>query len=95
LRISPNPDEDHAKKEITMPYRVYSGPRGSETLSPLEKDRWLFKEYAALDDALGWAQHVNDHGGVALLIEGDDGTILNKREIAAALSSGERQPSRA
>ncbi len=48
-----------------------------------------------MDDALGWAQHVHDHGGVALLIEGDDGTILNKREIAAALSSGERQPSRA
>ena len=78
-----------------MRYRVYSGPRGSQSMSPLEKDRWLFKEYAALDDALGWAQHVHDHGGVALLIEGDDGTILNKREIAAALSSGERQPSRA
>ncbi|TMJ54944.1 MAG: hypothetical protein E6G84_01940 [Alphaproteobacteria bacterium] len=59
-----------------MRYRVYSGPRGSESASPLEKDRWLFKEYAALDDALGWAQHVHDHGGVALLIEGDDGTIL-------------------
>jgi hypothetical protein len=78
-----------------MRYRVYSGPRGSESASPLEKDHWLFKEYAALDDALGWAQHVHDHGGVALLIEGDDGTILNKREIAAALSTGERQPSRA
>jgi hypothetical protein len=71
-----------------MRYRVYSGPRGSESMSPLEKDRWLFKEYAALDDALGWAQHISDHGGVALLIEGDDGTIMNKREIAAALSSG-------
>jgi len=93
--IRPDGSRDHAKEEIIMRYRVYSGPRGSESVSPLEKDRWLFKEYAALDDALGWAQHVNDHGGVALLIEGDDGTILNKREIAAALSSGERQPSRA
>jgi hypothetical protein len=84
-----------AKEEITMRYRVYSGPRGSESMSPLERDGWLFKEYAALDEALGWAQHITDHGGVALLIEGDDGTILNKREIAAALASGERQPSRA
>ena len=77
-----------------MRYRVYSGPRGSESVSPLEKDRWLL-EYAALEDALGWAQHVSDHGGVALLIEGDDGTLMNKREITAALSYGERQPSRA
>ena len=77
-----------------MRYRVYSGPRGSESVPPLEKDRWLFKEYAALDDALGWAQHVNAKGGVALLIEGDDGTILSKREIVAALSSREREPSR-
>jgi hypothetical protein len=77
-----------------MRYRVYSGPRGSEALSPLDKDRWLFKEYAVLDEALGWAHHVNEHGGVALLIEGDDGTILDKREIAAALSSAERQLSR-
>ena len=77
-----------------MRYRVYSGPRGSETIAPLEKDRWLFKEYTALDDALGWAQHIGDRGAVALLIEGDDGTLLNKREIAAALSSRERSPVR-
>jgi hypothetical protein len=94
-RPTARPPGHHAKEEITMRYRVYSGPRGSESVSALERDRWLFKEYAVLDDALGWAQHVNDHGGVALLIEGDDGTIMNKREIAAALGSGERQPSRA
>ena len=77
-----------------MRYRVYSGPRGCETIPPLEKDGWLFKEYSDLDDALGWAQHISDRGGVALLIEGDDGTLLNKREIAAALSSRERTPAR-
>jgi hypothetical protein len=70
-----------------MRYRVYSGPRGSQTLSPTEKDRWLFKEYASLDEAFGWAQHVNDHSGVALLIEGDDGTLLHKQEIADALGA--------
>ena len=28
-------------------YRVYSGPAGSETLSPLDKGRHLFKECAS------------------------------------------------
>ena len=78
-----------------MRYRVYSGPRGSKDVSPIDKGRLLFKEYAQLDEAFGWAQHVNDHGGVALLIEGDDGTSLNRRDIAHALSSRERQPRRA
>jgi hypothetical protein len=77
-----------------MRYRVYSGPRGSKDVSPLEKDRLLFKEYAQLDEAFGWAKHVNDHGGVALLIEGDDGTRLDRRDIAQALSGRERQPQR-
>jgi hypothetical protein len=68
-----------------MRYRVYSGPRGSDAVSPLEKDRLLFKEYASLDDALSWARHVDGHGGVALLIEGDDGTMMDKRDIVNAL----------
>lgn len=78
-----------------MRYRVYSAPRGSEDPSPIAKDRLLFKEYAGLDEAFGWAQHVLDHGGVALLIEGDDGTSLNRHDIAHALSSRERRPHRA
>jgi hypothetical protein len=56
-------------------------------LPATQKDRWLFKEYGGLDEALGWAQHVNQNGGVALLIEGDDGTIMHKQEIASALGS--------
>jgi len=66
-----------------MSYRAYSGPRGSETISPLEKDKLLYKEFDKLDDALAWARHVNGSGRVALLIEGDDGTSLSRREIAA------------
>ncbi len=73
-----------------MRYRVYSGPRGSEALSPLSKDRHLFKEYGTLDEAMNWAHHVNTTGHVALLIEGDDGTHLSKEEIAAALKHSER-----
>jgi hypothetical protein len=68
-----------------MTYRAYSGPLGSETISPLEKDRLLYKEFDRLDDAMAWARHVNAGGRVALLIEGDDGTHLGRREIAAAL----------
>ena len=68
-----------------MSYRVYSGPRGSESISPLEKDRHLFKEFSLLDEAMSWARHVNGSGRVTLLIEGDDGTRLNKQQVAAAL----------
>jgi len=68
-----------------MTYRVYSGPRGSETITPSEKDRHLFKEFGLLDEAMSWARHVNESGRVTLLIEGDDGTRLTKQQIAAAL----------
>ena len=68
-----------------MGYRVYSGPRGSESISPLEKDRHLFKEFSLLDEAMSWARHLNGSGRVTLLIEGDDGTRLNKQQVAAAL----------
>ena len=72
-----------------MTYRVYSGPRGSQSISPLEKDRHLFKEFSVLDEAMSWARHVNDSGRVALLIEGDDGTRLTKQQIVAALKNPE------
>ncbi len=68
-----------------MRYRVYSGPRGSADVSPLEKEQLLFKEFTALDDALSWAHHVEEGGRVPLLIEGDDGTKMDKRAIANAL----------
>jgi hypothetical protein len=75
-----------------MTYRTYSGPPGSESISPLEKDRLLYKEFNTLDDALAWARHVNEGGRVALLIEGDDGTRLGKRDIAGALHHGQAPP---
>jgi hypothetical protein len=67
-------------------YRAYGGPRGSEAIAPLEKDRLLYKEFDTLDDALTWARHLNQGDRVALLIEGDDGTRLGKRDIAARSS---------
>ena len=75
-----------------MQYRVYGGQRGSEAVSPLEKDRLLYKEYATLDEALSWARHLVDRGDVVLPIEGDDGTMMSKLDVADALrhSAGER-----
>ncbi|MGA3307188.1 MAG: hypothetical protein ABSD08_01060 [Xanthobacteraceae bacterium] len=70
-----------------MTYRVYSGPRGSQSISPLEKDRHLYKEFSVLDEAMSWARHINDSGRVALLIEGDDGTRLTKQQIVTALKN--------
>ena len=51
----------------------------------------LFKEFAALDDALSWARHVKQGGRVPLLIEGDDGTQMDRRSIADALGAGQRE----
>jgi hypothetical protein len=73
-----------------MRYRVFIGPPGTETIAPLEKDQFLFKEFGSLDDAFSWARHVNHSGRVTLLIDGDDGTRLTKQEIAAALHTADR-----
>lgn len=72
-------------------YRVYSGPKGSDDISPLAKEKMLFKEFAALDEALSWARHVEQGGRTPLLIEGDDGTRMDRRAIGAALRVGERE----
>jgi hypothetical protein len=77
-----------------MTYRVYSGPRGSQSISPLDKDRHLYKEFSALDEAMNWAGHINKGGRVALLIEGDDGTRLSKQQIVTALKNPDREEDR-
>ena len=73
-----------------MSYRVYSGPPGSPDVTPFDKTQRLFKEFAVLDEALSWARHVGRTGRVALLIEGDDGTRMDRREIGDALGVGAR-----
>ena len=74
-----------------MGYRVYSGPHGTSVPKALERDRMLFKEFSSLDDAMRWAGHVNETGLTALLVEGDDGTHLEKQEITAALRHRETE----
>jgi hypothetical protein len=78
-----------------MAYRVYSGPRGSESISPLDKDHQLYKEFTLLDEAMSWAHHVNESGRVTLLIEGDDGTRITRQQIVSALKSPELEGGRA
>jgi hypothetical protein len=73
-----------------MAYRVYSGPAGAETPSPMERANALYKEFERLDDALSFARHLNDHKHVALLIEGDDGTHIDRGQIAATLHHAEQ-----
>ena len=75
-----------------MTYRVDSGPPGSPDVAPLEKERMLYKEFGLLDEALSWARHVNGRGRTTLLIEGDDGARLTKRDIAQALQHPEYMP---
>jgi hypothetical protein len=51
----------------------------------------LFKECPTLDEALSWARHLEKSGRMPLLIEGGDGTRLDKRAIIGALRIGERE----
>jgi hypothetical protein len=74
-----------------MRYRVCSGPKGSEDVSPTTKDQMLFKEFTSVDEALSWARHVEQGGRVPLLIEGDDGTRMDRRSIVNALRVGMRE----
>jgi hypothetical protein len=78
-------------EEDAVTYKVYIGEPGAEGISPLEKDQWLYKEFTDLDQALGWAQNVRQRGAVPLLIEGDDGTRLDKYAIANALQHREHE----
>ena len=46
---------------------------------------FLHKQFDSLDEALSWAHHIKDTGRTALLIEGDDGTRIDKQQLAKAL----------
>ncbi len=63
-----------------MRFRVYSGPKGSDDVSPIAKEQMLFKELGSLDEALSWSRHVERGGRLPPLIEGDDGTQMDRRD---------------
>lgn len=74
-----------------MQYRVFSGPPGTEDVSAAQREQMLFKAFGTLDEALSWARHLEKSGRMPLLIEGDDGTRLDKRAIIAALRIASRE----
>lgn len=63
-------------------FRAYYGTAGCGTVPPLEKDRWPFKEFTTLDEALLWTQEIVKRGTAVIAIEGNDGTQLSRSEIA-------------
>ena len=73
-----------------MRYRVYSGERDARGLSPRDRSRTPYTEFDYAEDALLWAQRLREHGRVALLVIGDDGTRMGKQEIADAIEPGAR-----
>ncbi len=64
---------------------------GHKTCLRSPKSRCCSRNSASLDEALSWARHVEQGGRVPLLIEGDDGTKMDKRAIADALRVGARE----
>lgn len=75
-------------------FRVYSGPPGSR-LNAVEKSRHLYKIFGSLDEAVDWAHQVRRKGRTALLIEGDDGTHLDRQDLAKVLHHRESERHRA
>jgi hypothetical protein len=63
-------------------YRAYYAAGKCSRVPPLEKDRWPFKQFLNLDEALFWSRAVVKQGTSIVAIEGDDGTQLSKSEIA-------------
>lgn len=74
-----------------MRFRVFSGPQGTADISPIQREQMLFKEFTSLDDALAWARHLDRKGRTPLLIEGDDGTRMDKRAVIDAVRVGARE----
>lgn len=66
-------------------YRVFSAPSGAQQVSPMDKERLLYKEVGSMDEAISWASHMSKTGHAVVSIEGDDGTRLGASEIASAL----------
>jgi hypothetical protein len=78
-------------ENVVMTYRGYCSASKSPIPDALERSLLPFQEFNTLDDALGWAHRIKQHGNVAFLIEGDDGTRLTKTDITSALAHQERE----
>lgn len=66
-------------------YRAYFGTQGCGIPSPLEKERWPSRTFSAIEEALVWAERVAKRGVVVVSIDENDGTRLNRTDIASRL----------
>jgi hypothetical protein len=61
-------------------YTVYFGPEGTGVRAA----QLSAKRFSTLHDALLWAHGVAARGKAVIRLEGDDGTDLNRNELACA-----------
>jgi hypothetical protein len=62
-------------------YTVYFGPRGT---GELRKTPLSSKRFSSMPEALLWAHGISARGSSVIRLEGDDGTDLNRDELACA-----------
>ena len=74
-----------------MRYRVYSGPKGSGEVGPWRRTTCCSRNSPGSTTRWPGRATSERNGRVPLLIEGDDGTRMNKRAIADALRVGTRE----
>jgi hypothetical protein len=65
----------------TAMYTVYIGPRGT---GGLRKAQLSSKRFSSLPEALIWAHDLSARGNSVIRLEGDDGTDLNRNDLACA-----------
>jgi hypothetical protein len=65
-------------------FTVYFGPKGSRTRAGSHAGQLSSKQFASLPEALLWAHGVARAGRAVLRLEGDDGTDLNRSDLACA-----------
>ena len=62
-------------------YTVYFGPLGT---GGLRKAQLSSKRFSSMPEALLWAHSAAAHGRAVIRLEGNDGTDLNRNELACA-----------
>ena len=75
-----------------MAYRLYyTDYEIAEADYRVRKPGFMAYRYNELDDALGKARQIKEHGGVPWEIEGDDGVILDRDQITRTLKARARE----
>lgn len=65
-------------------YTVYFGPKGSGERTESYAGQLSSRRFSSLPEALLWARGVAGKGSAVLRLQGDDGTDLNRNDLACA-----------